>query len=83
MRAETPYVWDGKDEEERPVSRDEMQDGVEAYRRGRGRPSGSDKESTTIRFDRDILEVLSRRRSRLATRLNAALREWLKTHPSV
>ena len=27
------YVWDGKDEGERPLSREEMQKGVEAYRK--------------------------------------------------
>ncbi|WP_427846250.1 BrnA antitoxin family protein [Aromatoleum bremense] len=32
-----------------------MQAGIEAYRKQRGRPTGSDKESTTIRFDRDVL----------------------------
>src|SRR5579884_3290655 len=55
VRARTPYVWDGKNEDDRPLTREEMQAGIEAYRRRRGRPAGSDKESTTIRFDRDIL----------------------------
>ena len=32
------YVWDGKDEDDRPLSRDEMQKCVEAYRKKRGRP---------------------------------------------
>lgn len=55
VRAGTPYVWDGKDEDDRPLAREEMQAGIEAYRKQRGRPTGSDKESTTIRFDRDVL----------------------------
>ncbi|WP_210147594.1 BrnA antitoxin family protein [Aromatoleum bremense] len=55
VRAGTPYVWDGKNEDERPLTREEMQAGIEAYRKQRGRPTGSDKESTTIRFDRDVL----------------------------
>lgn len=80
VRAEAPYVWDGKDEEERPLSREEMQAGVEAYRRGRGRPVGSEKESTTIRFDRDILAAFRAAGPGWQTRMNAALREWLKTH---
>ena len=33
------YVWDGKDEAERPLTRAEMQKGVEAYRKKRGRPA--------------------------------------------
>ena len=32
------YAWDNKkDEEDRPLSREEMQKGVEAYRKNRGR----------------------------------------------
>lgn len=55
VRAAAPYVWDGRDEDERPLTREEMQSGIEAYRKRRGRPAGSDKESTTIRFDREVL----------------------------
>lgn len=29
------YVWDGKDEDDRPLTREEMQKGVEAYRKKR------------------------------------------------
>lgn len=80
LRANTPYVWDGQDEDERPLSREEMQAGIEAYRKTRGRPAGSDKESTTIRFDRDILAAFRASGPGWQTRMNAALRDWLKTH---
>lgn len=80
VRATAPYVWDGKNEDERPLTRDEMQGGIEAYRRQRGRPAGSDKESTTIRFDRDILAAFRAAGPGWQTRMNAALRDWLKTH---
>jgi uncharacterized protein (DUF4415 family) len=80
LRAGAPYVWDGKNEDERPLTKDEMQAGVEAYRRQRGRPAGSDKESTTIRFDRDVLAAFRAVGPGWQTRMNAALREWLKTH---
>jgi uncharacterized protein (DUF4415 family) len=80
VRARTPYVWDGKNEDERPLTREEMQTGIEAYRRQRGRPAGSDKESTTIRFDRDILAAFRAAGPGWQTRMNAALRDWLKTH---
>lgn len=79
LRAKTPYVWDGKNDDERPLTREEMQVGVETYRR-RGRPAGSDKESTTIRFDRDVLAAFRAGGPGWQTRINAALREWLKTH---
>lgn len=83
VRAGTPYVWDGKNEDDRPLTREEMQAGIEAYRKQRGRPAGSDKESTTIRFDRDVLAAFRAAGPGWQTRMNAALREWLKTHSAV
>ena len=74
----TPYVWDGVNEDERPLTREEMQAGIEAYRRQRGRPTGSDKESTSIRFDRDVLAAFRAGGPGWQTRMNAALRDWLK-----
>jgi uncharacterized protein (DUF4415 family) len=80
LRAATPYVWNGEDEADRPLTREEMQAGVEAYRKRRGRPAGSDKESTTIRFDRDVLAAFRAEGPGWQTRINAVLREWLKSH---
>ena len=52
----------------------------------RGRPVGSikaaPKVSTTIRFDPDVLAALKISGKGWQTRVNAAMREWLKTHPS-
>lgn len=81
--ANLPYVWDGKSEEDRPLSREEMKTGIAANQQRRGRPTGSDKESTTIRFDRDILLAFKGSGPGWQTRMNAALREWLKTHSTV
>jgi len=79
VQAAPPYVWDGVDEDDRPLSREEMQAGIEAAaRRRRGRPAGGDKESTTIRLDRDILNTFRAEGPGWQTRINAALREWLK-----
>jgi uncharacterized protein (DUF4415 family) len=80
VRAKAPYVWDGKNEDDRPLTREEMQAGIDAYRRQRGRPAGSGKESTTIRFDRDVLAAFRASGPGWQTRMNAALRDWLKTH---
>ena len=80
--AGTPYVWDGKNGDEQPLTREEMQAGIEEYRKRRGRPVGSDKESTTIRLDRDILAAFRASGPGWQTRINAALRDWLKTHPT-
>ncbi|MGF6856019.1 BrnA antitoxin family protein [Paraburkholderia sp. CI3] len=46
----------------------------------RGRPTGSHKTATTIRFDDDILDAFKSTGPRWQSRLNAAVRDWLKTH---
>jgi uncharacterized protein (DUF4415 family) len=74
------FTWDGKDENDRPLSKDELQAGIQAYRRQKGRPVGSDKESTTIRFDREILLAFRSGGEGWQTRMNEALKEWLATH---
>jgi len=46
-----------------------------------GRPAGtSAKRSTTVRFDNDILESFRSTGKGWQTRMNDALREWLKEH---
>ncbi|SCC95259.1 conserved hypothetical protein [Thiomonas sp. X19] len=78
------YVWDGKNEDDRPASADELRAGIEAYRRSRGRPVGSGtKEQVAIRFDRDVLEAFRTSGPGWQTRMNAALKEWLKSHPKL
>lgn len=75
------FVWDGTDEDERPLSQEEMQAGVAADRKRRGRPAGSGhKEQVAIRLDRDILTAFRASGEGWQTRMNAALREWLETH---
>lgn len=76
------YVWDGVDEDDRPMTEEEMQAGVEEFRRKRGRPPGSSKESTTIRFDKDVIEAFRAGGPGWQTRINSALREWLESHPT-
>ena len=44
------------------------------------RPAGSDKGSTTIRFDRDVLAAFRAAGPGWQTRMNAALVDWLKNH---
>lgn len=74
------YVWDGVDEDDRPLTREEMRVGIELAKK-RGRPTGSNKESTTVRFDRDVLDAFRASGAGWQTRMNAALREWLQEHP--
>jgi uncharacterized protein (DUF4415 family) len=73
------FRWDRKDEDERPLTRDEMREGLAQARR-RGRPPGSKKESTTIRFDTDVLDAFRAAGPGWQSRMNDALKDWLKTH---
>lgn len=53
-----------------------------AAKRPPGRPPGTGrKESTTVRFDRDVLEAFRAGGPGWQTRMNEALREWLREHP--
>lgn len=72
------YAWDGVDEDDRPFSADELRAGAKPRR---GRPPGSNKSSTTIRLDNDVLEAFRAGGEGWQTRINAALREWLEAHP--
>lgn len=63
---------------DRIVSREEAQ--IEAIKR-RGRPTtGTTKISTTIRFDADVLAAFKAQGDGWQTRMNDALRDWLKSH---
>ncbi|MBF0309808.1 MAG: BrnA antitoxin family protein [Magnetococcales bacterium] len=59
------------------------EEGMEAFRQGlrRGRPVGSDtKVSTTIRFDSEVITAFRATGKGWQTRMNDALRDWLKSH---
>jgi uncharacterized protein (DUF4415 family) len=72
------FVWDGKDEDDRPLTREEMRAGIAAAKK-RGRPVGSVKAApkvqTAIRFDPDVLAVLKATGPGWQTRVNTILRE--------
>ena len=47
----------------------------------RGRPTGSGtKQQITVRFDVDVVEAFRARGAGWQTRMNDALKDWLKTH---
>ncbi|WP_082877563.1 BrnA antitoxin family protein [Methylomonas koyamae] len=49
-------------------------------RRRAGRPLGSNKEQVAIRFDKDVLEAFRATGRGWQTRMNDALKAWLKEH---
>lgn len=81
LPADRHFVWDGVSEDERPLSREEMRAGIaEAAARKRGRPLGSGtKEQVAIRFDRDVLAAFRAVGPGWQTRMNDALKDWLRT----
>jgi uncharacterized protein (DUF4415 family) len=76
------YVWDGKDEGDRPLSREEMQKGIEAYRKKPGRPiSATRKEQVSVRYSPEVLSYFRSTGEGWQTRMDAALQLLVKKHP--
>lgn len=76
------YVWDGKDEDDRPLTREEMQKGVEDYRKKRGRPvSATRKEQVSVRYSPDVLSYFRATGEGWQTRMDAALQLLVQKHP--
>lgn len=78
------FVWDGVDPDDRPATPDELKAAVAAERKKRGRPvSTTTKEQVAIRFDRDVLEAFRNAGPGWQTRMNDALKDWLRTHSAI
>ena len=74
------FAWDGIDEDDRPATADELRKGIELTRTRRGRPNGSDKTQIALRVDNVVLEAFRAQGKGWQTRINEALKEWLKEH---
>ena len=55
---------------------------IEAIRRTRGPNKNPIKEQVAIRFDQEVLVAFRAGGPGWQTRMNAALKEWLATHPA-
>jgi uncharacterized protein (DUF4415 family) len=73
------FVWDGIIEDERPATEAEMKAGIEADKRRRGRPAGSDKTQIALRVDNDTLEAFRATGQGWQSRMNAVLGEWVRS----
>jgi uncharacterized protein (DUF4415 family) len=80
--ADTKTAWVNPDDA--PELEDDFFERADLYKEGvlvqRGRPLGSTKVSTTIRFDSDVLEAFKEGGRGWQTRMNHALRQWLDEH---
>ena len=66
---------------EQPVSAAE---GAAALRKAIGRPkAASTKQALTVRYDAEVIEAFKATGKGWQTRMNAALKDWLKTHSPV
>ena len=73
------FVWDGRDEDDRPASAEALQRALADQPRKRGRPlSASTKQQVAIRFDRDVLAALRATGPGWQTRVNDVMREWVR-----
>jgi uncharacterized protein (DUF4415 family) len=73
------YLWDGVSEDDRPLTDTELKTGLSLRKRGRPAGSGT-KEQVAIRFDREILDAFRKEGPGWQTKMNDALRDWLKSH---
>lgn len=75
---EGDFVWDGKDEDERPLSKEEMSAGIK--NKG-GRPKSTNpKQAVSIRLSSDVLEYFRGSGKGWQTRLDEVLRKYVSTH---
>ncbi len=76
------YTWDGKDEDDRPLTREAMQKGVGAYLKKRGRPiSTTRKEQVSVRYSPEVLSYFRSTGEGWQTRMDAALQLLVRKHP--
>jgi uncharacterized protein (DUF4415 family) len=74
------FVWDGKDENERPLSKKEMRAGIKNLG---GRPKlENPKQSVTIRLNAEILYYFKAQGKGWQTRINETLQNYIKSHPT-
>ena len=72
------FVWDGNDEDDRPLSQNEMLKGIK-NKGGRPRLSNP-KESTTIRLNAEVLGFFKARGKGWQTRINDILQKYVDSH---
>ena len=71
------YVWNGKDEDDRPLRKHEMREGIK--NKG-GRPKlVNTKKSTTIRLDAEVLDYFKSQGKGWQTRINDILQKYVNS----
>jgi uncharacterized protein (DUF4415 family) len=78
--ADKHFVWDGVDEDERPLTREEMRAGIELAKKRAHQTESNTKEQVAIRFDLDVLAAFRASGPGWQTRMNDALKDWLRVN---
>lgn len=74
------FVWDGKDENERPLSKKEMRAGIKNLG---GRPKlVNPKQSITIRLNAEVLDFFKSQGKGWQTKINDTLQKYVNSHHS-
>jgi uncharacterized protein (DUF4415 family) len=75
---EGDFVWDGKDENDRPLSKKEMRAGIKNLG---GRPKlANPKKSTTIRLNAEVLDFFKSQGKGWQTKINDILQKYVNSH---
>lgn len=67
------FMWDGQDEDDRPLSREEMTVGMMQQ-------TETDKSQVVLQLDNDVLVYFHSTGKNWQTHLNNALKEWMQEH---
>ena len=74
---EGDFVWNGKDEDDRPLSKQEMRAGI---KRAGGRPRlNKPKKSTTIRLNAEVLDFFKAHGKGWQTKINDVLQDYVES----
>lgn len=68
------FIWDGIDEDDRPVTPTEFNTAIKK----RGRPTGSQKEKISLRLDKAVLDAFRASGKGWQSRINQVLSDFLK-----
>ena len=75
------FIWDGVDEDERPLTENEMTAGAIGFINKGGRPKSlKPKISATVRYDPEILEYFKATGKGWQTRMNDVLAKYVASH---
>lgn len=68
------FIWNGEDEDERPVTNSEFDMAIKK----RGRPAGATKELVSLRLDKDVLKAFRAYGKGWQSKINQVLVDFLK-----